>query len=176
MVRLIKHSKITSFSDAFSKEQQLVFKRLDQLLDFLKKLKYEGKLYQRRNIKTAEKVLGTLKDTYAIHKEIDEGIIFPFLEQHIPKLDPFLRLLSTERAEFYSILGDCESLLNKFKKTKNKEEQVKTLEQICDKGIYAVALIKNHIQLEKESVYKAIDKELRPVEKDQLAASLKKHR
>src|SRR3989338_3859513 len=145
MVRLIKHSKITSFSDAFSKEQQLVIKKLDQLLDFLKKLKYEGKLYQRRNKKTMEKTLGTLKDTYAIHKEIDEGIIFPFLEQHIPKLDPFLRLLSTERAAFYSILGDCEGLLNKFKKAKNQKEQVNTLDQICDKGIYAVALIKNHI-------------------------------
>lgn len=176
MIKSIRHSKIKSFSDDFSKEQQLVFKKLDQLQEFLKNLKYEGKLFQRKNTRAIERILGALKDSYAIHKKIDDEIIFPFLDRHLPRINPFLRLITAERSEFYNILGDCEGLLKKLKKSRSQSEQADVLDQLNEKGIYAIVLIRNHIQMEMESVYKAIDKELRPVERDQLVASLKKYR
>ncbi|MCR4336981.1 MAG: hypothetical protein NUV91_04160 [Candidatus Omnitrophica bacterium] len=171
----IRNLKIKSFSDVFGKEQKYVFKELDKLHEFLKKLKYEGKLFQRRNMRTVEKIIGDLKGSYSLHKEIDDQIIFPFLGRHIPRLSPFLLLLSGERNEFYNILGDCEGLLAKLKKNKTLKEQADILDQLSDKGIYAIVLIRNHIQTEMESVYSAIDKELHTVEKDQLIASFKKH-
>ena len=172
---LIHHTKEKRFSDVFGNEQKNVFKKLDQFHELLKKLKYEGKRFQPRNIRTAEGILHALKNSYAVHKKIDDDIIFPFLDRHIPRINPFLRLLTAERSEFFNILRDCEGLLQEFKNSRRPSTQSGILDRLSDKGIYAIVLIRNHIQMEMENVYKVIDEELRPVEKDRLVASLKKY-
>lgn len=169
-----KLEKIKNFTDVFSEERHHVFNKLDKLHEFLKKLKYEGKRYRQSNIRTIERILSTLKETYLTHKQIDEEIIFPFLERHIPRLDPVLSLLTVECTEFYNIVSDCEALLKEFHKSEKQEAQMNALDRLSEKGIYAIVLIRNHIQMEIESVYKVIDKELSQSEKKQLIEALKK--
>lgn len=172
---LINRIRIKNFSDIFSEEQLAVSQKLNQFQDLLKRLQYEGKLTQGKNIQTVEGVLETLKLSYDAHKKIDDEVIFPFLDRHIPRINPFLRLLTAERVEFLALIKDCEALLQKFKNSRGQNTQPGILDQLGEKGIYAIALIRNHIQMEMENVYKVIDKELRPAEKNQLAAAVKKY-
>lgn len=173
MLKLSRYVKGKSFANIFGNEQREVFKKLDKLYEFLQKLKFEGKLSQGRNIRVVEEIFGSLKDSYSLHKKADEDIIFPFVERHIPRLSPFLSLLTTERDEFYDIIKECEELIKKIKHVKGQTERMDVVDDLAEKGIYAVVLIRNHIQMEMESVYKVMDKELHTAEKGQLVESLK---
>lgn len=157
--------KIKGMVALFAQEYQDVLEKLDGLYEATKNLQFEGKLFIGRNRKAIERVIKFLKKKLSWHIALDEKIIFPFLEVHIPKLGPVLNLLRAERNEFKANLENFESLFQQLKNEKNNSGYYKTLEELREKGIYLVCLMRNHICAENESVYKAIDQELHLDEK-----------
>ncbi len=152
----------------FEQEYKDILQKLDDLYGATKNLQFEGKLFSGKNMKEIEMVIKFLRNKLFVHLKLDEKVIFPFLEVHIPKLGPVLNLLRAERNEFKMNLENFESLFRKLKKEKNYLENHKILEGLQEKGLYMVCLMRNHIQAENESVYKAIDQELHLDEKRDL--------
>ena len=104
----------------FEKEYHDVLSKLDELYEATKNLQFEGKVFSRKNIKTIEKITKYLKTKLVQHVTLDEKIIFPFLEVHIPKLEPVLHLLRAERNEFETNLEIFESLFQKLKERRDR--------------------------------------------------------
>ena len=165
ITKVISVKRMVAF---FEKEYHDVLGRLDELYEATKNLQFEGKVSSGKNIKVIERVIDYLKKKLFLHIALDEKIIFPFLEAHIPKLTVVLSLLRAERNEFKANLEDFESLFSKLKEEKNDQQYYKLVRDLREKGIYLVCLMRNHIQVENESIYKIIDQELHNDEKKEL--------
>jgi len=149
-------------------EHQDVLRRLDELGESINSLQYEGRVFWGKNIRAIEKTVQFLKKKLFRHIELDEKVIFPYAQVHIPKLDPMLCFLRAERNEFTLSLKNFEFFFKQLKEEKNGLRQHKIIDQIKEKGIYAVYLMRNHIQIEIESLYKPMDRQLHDNEKKEL--------
>ncbi len=163
--RSIRTKSIVAF---FREECRDVLQKLDVLYEATKNLRFEGKPSSGKNTKAIEEVIKYLKKKLFQHMQLDEKLIFPFLEVHIPKLGPALNFLRAERNEFKANLETFDSLFRKLKERKGDPEYCKIVEELREKGIYLVGLMRNHIQAENESVYKMVDQQLHGDEKKQL--------
>ncbi len=152
----------------FKKESQEVLKMLDDLGVSIKNLQYEGKMFLGKNTKAIEKVVTFLRGKMFEHIQLDEKVVFPYIQKHIPKLEPMLCFLRAERNEFKLNLENFEYLFKQLKSEKNGLRQQKIIDQLKEKGVYLICLIRNHIQIEIESVYKPIESQLHQDEKKAL--------
>ena len=107
---------------------------------------------------------------------LDEQVIFPFLQMHIPKLEAMICFLRAERNEFKLSLANFEVLFKQLGHEKHVLRQQKIIDQLKEKGIYAVCLMRNHIQIEIESVYKPMDQQLHQDEKKELIQKCLKYK
>lgn len=152
----------------FQREKTAVLQKLDRLDGAIKNLQYEGKMFSRKNMREIQGVVNYLKKRLFEHIAIDEKVVFPFLEKHIPRLEPLLCFLRAERREFKLSLENFEALFQKLKDEQNGLRQHKIFEQLKEKGIYVTYLVRHHIQIEMESVYSMIDRQLQEDEKNEL--------
>ena len=166
--RVIRWGQERLFTHLFKDEKKAVFEKLDQLENALYSLQYEGKLFSSGHIKKAEEAVCFLKKKYAVHIRLDDRVIFPFLEKHIPGLRPVLLYLKAERREFQEGFKIFEKTLLELKKDNNSVIRHKIIERLKDKGIYLICLVRSHIQLEEQSVYNSILQELHKGEKNAL--------
>ena len=149
----------------FKKEHNDVLGKLDSLDESINNLQYEGKVYFGKNSKAIEKNVNFLKKKLFYHIALDEKVIFPFLETHIPKLSPLLFFLRAERNEVKLSLDNFEKLFQKITAETDSFIRQRIILQLKEKGIYIVCLMRNHIQMEIESVYKPVDQQLHVEEK-----------
>ena len=156
------------FARLFQEEKAAVFEKLDQLEQALYHLQYEGKVSSSRHIKKADDVMRFLKKTYTAHVDLDERVIFPFLEKHIPRLQSVLLYLRAERREFEDGITVFEKILQDLKKGNNGVIRHRIIDRLKDKGIYLICQMRSHIQLEEQSVYNSIQRELQAGEKNAL--------
>lgn len=171
-----KNLYIKSVMVLFKKEHQDVLQKLDDLNDSISNLQFEGKVFFGKNTKAIEKTVQFLKKKLLRHIELDEEVIFPYVQMHIPKLYPMLCFLKAERNEFKLSIKNFEFLSQQLRGEKNELRQQKIVDQIKEKGIYVVCLMRNHIQIEIESVYKPLDQELHLDEKKELITKCLKYR
>lgn len=171
-----KNLYLKSVMALFKKEHQEVLQKLDDLNDSISNLQYEGKMFFGKNTKAIEKSIQFLKKKLFEHIELDEEVIFPYVQIHIPKLDPMMCFLRAERNEFKLSIKNFEFLSKQLREEKNDLRQQRIIDQIKEKGIYAICLMRNHIQIEIESVYKPVDRELHWDEKKELFTKCLKFR
>ncbi|MEI7998118.1 MAG: hemerythrin domain-containing protein [Candidatus Omnitrophota bacterium] len=144
----------------FERESQDVLGMLDDLEEAIKNLQYEGKVSWGKNTKAIEKVVSFLRKKLLEHIQLDEDVIFPYAQKHIPKLESMIYFLRAERNEFKQNLENFELLFKQLRLEKNNQRQQKIIDQLKEKGIYVICLVRNHIQTEIESVYKSMDTQL----------------
>ena len=149
-----------------------VLSQIDQLTSALQGLHYEGKASLGKNIKEVEKALVFFHKELLPHIVLDEEIIFPFLEKHIPKLQPMLSFLKAEHSEFAESLHSFEKIFRRLQEEPGEQKSRAIIEQLREKGIYLNCLIRNHIHTESEGVYRAIDEDLKKEEKRQLLEAI----
>jgi hypothetical protein len=152
----------------FEQEHKQVLKELDELNESITNLQYEGKMSFAKNTRTIEKTTRFFKNKLYNHIELDEKVIFPYVQVHIPKLEPMLCFLRAERNEFKLSMENFELLFRQLKEEKNGLRQQKIIDQVKEKGMYVICLMRNHIQIEIESVYKPMDLQLHQEEKKEL--------
>jgi len=151
-----------------------VFEKLDQLENALYSLQYEGKIFSSSHINKAEEAVRFLEHKYAGHIKLDDCIIFPFLEKHIPRLSSVLLYLKAERREFQEGFKVFERTLSELKKGNQDIIRYNLIARLKDKGIYLISLIRSHIQLEEQSVYESITRELHQDERNALIEKIMK--
>jgi hypothetical protein len=87
---------ITSFLDH---EEKGILKEVDVFQKSLTHLKYEGKVSRGKNVKAADRVAASLADTLRKHRQLQEGVIFPYLLVHIPKHESLIQFLRADHQD-----------------------------------------------------------------------------
>ena len=141
--------------------------RLDRLLT---NLRYEGKPSFGKNLREAGQVSAFFEKRLMPHMRLEEKILFPFLEAHLPKLESFIHLLEWEHEDFRRTFGGFKLDLKKL--TKGKREDGRSA--FIETGVYLLYLLKHHLEAENLGLYRVIKKELRPGEKKKLAQTLRR--
>lgn len=150
-------------------------RQTNRLYDLAINLRYEGKLSLGKNLKEIGRIVEFFQRELKGHVRLEEDVIFPFLETHVPKLESVVRLLHSEHEDFQAHVENIELQLQAFSKEKNDIQRSKIIEKMRESGIYLVYLLRNHIQEERHSIYKAIDEELRREEKKDLELQIRQY-
>ena len=141
-------------------------KKLDNILT---NFRYEGKSSLDKNVKQACEVLVFFRTVVCRHMEVEEKILFPFLEKHVPKLELPIATFRSEHNDFREILPYFQSLLRRV-----IIEQEHTwisrgiIDDIIDTGLYINYLLIQHLHTENETIYEAIKHVLNDDEKEVL--------
>ncbi len=172
-IKAVQRGRDYFFKHLVDEEKASVLSKLEQLEKALLGLQYEGKVSSSNHIKKIEEIVCFLRKKYQEHTKLDEKIIFPFLSKHVPRLYPTLQFLKMESQDFQGIFEIFDKVLSEFKGKNKILLRNSIIEQVRDKGIYLVCLIKNHIHLEEKSVYRAIFQELHQEERNLLQEEIK---
>ena len=140
----------------------------DRLHDLVTNLRYEGKFSVGKRLREVRKIIEFFNRELLKHVELEEEVIFPFLEAHIPKLESIINLLHAEHEDFKLNLENFQFQLLALLKAKNDAERAKVIEKVREKGTYLTYLLRSHIHEENASVYQAIEQQLRQNEKKEL--------
>ena len=151
---------------------QEVISKADELHEALSNLTYEGKPSFGKNIMKIEESIEFFREKLFPHMDFDETVIFPFIERHIPKYEQTIRFLIAEHRELRDNFESFESLCTKLKERKSDINRRKIIDKLRDKGIYLFCVIRNHLQGENESIYKAAQAQLRESEKKELLSKV----
>lgn len=142
--------------------------KIERLREILTNLRYEGRHRLGKNLRQAEEVLDFFNGELMEHVDLEEGVVFPFIKNHIPKLEPLILLLSSEHEEFKRNLRSFEFWLNELAKGRANLDHGRLIEKARETGNYLTYLLRNHLQEESEILYRVADQELRFSEKKEL--------
>lgn len=124
-------------------------------------LRFEGKPAFGKNLKNLIAAQKKLKIAFHRHKNLEEKVIFPFLEAHIPRLFSVLQLLIKDHAELELILKSFPGNAGGFQAVSWwKEDLAGHVIGLQHQVDYFWQLLKNHIYLEENIVYEMALKEL----------------
>jgi len=147
--------------------------QIDHFGKVLNHLRFEGIPKFGKNVKDANDVLEFFEQELSEHLELENQILFPYLETHIPRLEPVIRLFYADHAGFKENLGHFRTLLRKVSAAKRKAlKNTELMENLRETGTCLIYLLKRHLQAESASVYRAIEKELRSDEIKDLAKKI----
>ncbi len=147
-------------------------RKVEHLDRALTRLHYEGKAMVGRNVNEAREVLLFFTSELAEHVELEDKVLFPFLEMYLPKLGTLISLLRSEHEDFRRSVQQFELALLDLTTERRDARQPGVLEQVRDAGLYLVYLLRNHVHVEQEGIYKVVERVLRRDEKQELARRL----
>src|SRR3989344_521546 len=150
-----------------------VLENVGYLEEALIGLRYEGKALRGKNLKKVHDVLEFLDVKLAPFVILEEEIIFPFIEAHIPRMNSLVCLLKAQHKELKENLERFKSLFGKLDHENFDAENGKVLEKLRGQGTYLVHLIRHDIQVKSQSIYKIAGRELREDEKEELEEKAK---
>jgi hemerythrin-like domain-containing protein len=149
-------------------------KKFDFFHKVLTNFRYEGLASLGKNIKAAEEVLEFFREEIVEHLALEEEVIFPYLERHIPRLGLAIRHVRAEHKDFKKNLKQFEGLLSKIPRLKGYRPRAEVIGKIEWVGIHLLCYLKNHLKMENVSVYRAIGSELKEKEIKELARQIEK--
>ena len=153
------------------KGHKTTFQKLNQFHEVLRRLQHEGKLTLGKNIVEAIELVDYFKKELDGHMRDEEKILFPFLQTHIPRLEPIVYLLLSEHEDFRNNLNNLKTSLRQLKTRASVRPNL--IDKIGEQGTYLICLLRSHMWVESHSLYKAADKELRLSEKRKLIKLIK---
>lgn len=145
----------------FDVEEKKILTLVEDLHKALTHLRYEGKLLREQNVKSVQILAYGLDLELEKHRRLQEEVVFPFLQTHIPRHEAAISLLKAEHMEIKSHQQKLKQDILKISSIPDHLQEAK----IYEAGIYLVTLIRHHIGLEKKSVDRSMRNELRADEK-----------
>jgi hemerythrin-like domain-containing protein len=139
-------------------------------------LRFEGIPRLGKNLKDVKQALKFFEKELSEHLELENRGIFPYLETHIPRLEPVIRLFYSDHAGFKENLKRFRTLLRRLAAGKRMAlKNTELMENLRETGTCMIYLLKHHLQSESASVYRAIARELRSEEVKDLAKRITMH-
>lgn len=135
-------------------------------------LRFEGKPCLGRNIHQARALFTELSREVSAHILEEKKTLFPFLLQHVPKLEMSIRLFEAEHKEFLAQLRLLEKCFEQIGKSKDGETCYREAGRVLESGSYLVCLLRHHLQAEDATLYTAVSNDLNDEEKDSLNRQL----
>lgn len=151
-------------------------KQCERLLEILTHLQCEGKASFSKNLRGAREVLNFLKHDMAHHMAFEEKVIFPFLERHVPALQPAVMLLWAEHKDLQKSTKRFEVLVSRLPRLADTRARAREIHRLRDLGLYMIYLLRNHTEIESHCVYARVDRLLHVREKSLLRDQIKNYR
>jgi hemerythrin-like domain-containing protein len=145
-----------------------VVDRIARLNRALESLRFEGKAMFGKNARTLKRYFREFTAELSRDMELEERLLFPYLEAHVPKLKLMLHILEEEHESLRSSLGSFETLLRELMRRREGRGGPAVAERLRRKGVYLNYFLHNHIGAENDSVYRIMMNELAPREKAEL--------
>ena len=145
---------------------------IDRLENALFNLRYEGKRSLGRNLKQVHAVALSFKTGLNGHFRLEEEALFPVAEKHLPKLETLIAHLKSEHASVNKHLETIEGTLKKLSRPKGDVYTGTDISILREAGMYLVYLLRSHMDAENKIVYKLIEEQLRPDEKNRITKRL----
>ena len=177
---MLKSANIRSRSifAILEKDHKKTFRNLNRFYEVLKNLRFEGKQNLGKNVSEIREFVAYFKREIETHMKEEEKFLFPFLRTHVPRLEPMIWLLLSEHEDFRNSLNQLRLSLSEFRKTGS--DKTRLIHGLNEQGTYLVCLLRGHMRLETQSLYRAADRELHRSEKEQLIEQIlkkeKRHR
>lgn len=153
----------------FHQECEDILNKTEILSELLCLLRFEGKTSEGKNLRSAQSTFQSFEKELIEHMGLEDKVIFNYIEKHVPKFEAVIYLLRSEHKDIIRNLKNFKTVISRFK-TAKKSNRLKCLAEIQESGTYLIYLLKNHVQAECDSLYRAVDKYLKKDEKEQLKA------
>jgi len=173
MTKLQIHPK--SFTKHIEETDADALQKTDELHEILIRLRCEGKPSLEMNTKNLRRILKFFKKDLLDHMQVEEKVLFPFLERHVPRLEWTIRLLCAEHYDFKRDLNIFEHLLKRLGKEKSLQARTILIQKLHETGIMLIYLLRHHIEVESKGIFEAISVELNRREKEELERQVIKH-
>ena len=147
----------------FNCEEEKLLQQTDRLQEVMNHLRYEGKVFRGKNLKAANRIVEGIAARLEKHRILQEKIIFHFLQVHIPKRESMVRFLFSDHEDIQKNKERLRLSLRKLSRNHSPEDG-----KVQQWGTYLICLLRLHIELERESIHKAIRTELRKDEKKEV--------
>lgn len=142
------------------KQQEIILQKSHYLLNRLEILNFEGKVHLRQKLQGLQPTIKETSDLFASYIKVEEKIIFPFLETHIPRLASHIHLFRKENTEITKTLKEIKQLLKLVLSAQNTKERRKYMGILGEKITFLHYLMVSHFELEDNNLYKCIVQEL----------------
>lgn len=140
----------------------------EQLCKVVTNLRYEGRAMLGRNLSQAREIGAFFNSELRDHIELEEKILFPFLETNLPKLETLISLLRTEHEDFKANLQAFELALLDLAHERRAASQPGILEKVRESALYLIYLLRNHVHMEQIGIYSVMKQSLKPQEIEKL--------
>lgn len=146
----------------FDAKEEKILSQTEALHKALTHLRYEGKLLRKQNIEAVQILILSLELVLEKHRHLQEDILFPFLQRHIPRHEAAISLMETEHED---IVRSAEKLKKQVLKI-SKDSDPLGEGKVYETGIYLVTLLRHHICFEEKNISQSMQRELREDEKE----------
>ncbi len=162
--------KSHAFPDPFDCASHSLLKHINSFESLLLHLRYEGKPSIGKNIKNVRIAFGLLGRELEGHFQIEEKLIFPFLKVHVPRLEPAIRMLSSDHDEIKRCTKKLKEKLMRVRYAGEKKtgDWHKDIFEIHTAGKFITYFLKTHLKVEENLIRPAMSRELHSDEAAQL--------
>lgn len=146
--------------------------QIEDFQEALLNLRFEGKGSLGKNLRRAQANLSFFREELLWHMRLEEKVLFPYLEKCLPKLESIICLLKLEHDSLRKTMDQIRDLIKKLLTHPTRETAPVKIETLRETGIYWIYLLRSHVEVENESIYKTMSRSLRPNEKNELAKKI----
>ena len=140
-------------------------RRIDDLEDAWSRIRYEGKLSWISNLNRIDLVLKYFHKEFMSHIKLEEDILFPYIQTHIPRLEYMMYSLCADHNDFRRDINLISAGLDEMRRTRTLQNRSAMVQQMNDTVIYLIHLLRHHIAVESKGIFDVITNELTTKEK-----------
>lgn len=161
-----------NFLHRLQKDHAAIDRGADGLKEALFNLRYEGKGSLGKNLRQVKGSLHFFGGELFGHMQLEEEVLFPYIEKCLPRLGSVISLLKLEHDSLKKDVKQMNGLIRQLSSRAAKESPQTKIESLRERGIYWIYLLESHVEVENDAVYKVINRELRRNEKQELAKKI----
>ncbi len=166
---MISHTQDLKTVKGFESSHKRTSRKLDIFEKNLQSLRFAKKETIPASLKTLRNITSYFKGDLSAHMHSEETVLFPFIDNHVPRLEPLTHLFRSEHLNIRLALKRFEEHLRGVRVQKSPAR----LEKLRQAGLYLIYILKTHLVTESEGLYQIAQKELRREEKKILQDKLK---
>jgi len=137
-------------------------------------LRFEGKPMRGKNLKEACRVVDFFTAALPRQFEFEEQVLYPFLDAHIPKLNPITSILKAEHENFRNTLGRFKYDLWACGENDDPIRLEGTIQKVRESGIYLIYLLHDRMRANQQALYETMERELHSDEKKEIIQRFQK--
>lgn len=136
-----------------------------ELQEALTRLRYEGKVTFRDNVRNARRVLHRLQGDAVDHAALQERVIFPFVARRMPRLGPLTTLFCHEHADLRRTMRRLTAVLRRVERSRDTRRRSSLVARLFEEGSELALSLRLHDEGEREALLERAWAQFKPAEK-----------